>query len=225
LTNGVAPVPFVHRYLDPGDRLGEVLFGLIMVLTFTLTTELTLHDGRASARELLIAAVGCNVAWGIIDGGMYVMGAMLERARRAKAIRAVQQAPDEAAALAVVAGVLDETLVGLQPEAERQRVYREVREMAMRAPVPPTRLLRDDVMGAVACFLLVVLSLVPVALPFVLIDEPRLALRVSNALLLALLFFTGYQWGRYANANRWLTGLVYLAVGLVLVGVAIALGG
>jgi VIT1/CCC1 family predicted Fe2+/Mn2+ transporter len=80
-------------------------------------------------------------------------------------------------------------------------------------------------MGAIACFLLVVLSLVPVALPFVFIDEPWLALRVSNALLLALLFVTGYQWGRHANANRWLTGLVYLAVGLALVGVAIALGG
>ena len=216
---------FVQRHLDPGDRLGEVLFGLIMVLTITLTTELALEDGRAGARELLIAAIGCNVAWGIIDGGMYVMGAMLERARRAKAIIAVQQAPDEASALGVVAESLDGTLVSLQPEDERQRVYRQAREMALRATPSPTRLLREDLLGGVACFLLVVLSVVPVVLPFLFIRDPWLALRVSNGLLVVLLFVTGYEWGRHANTNRWLTAVAFLAVGLLLVGVAIALGG
>ena len=216
---------FVQRHLDPGDRLGEVLFGLVMVLTITLTTELALEDGRAGARELLIAAIGCNVAWGIIDGGMYVMGAMLERARRAKAIIAVQQAPDEASALGVVAGTLDGTLVSLQPEDDRLRVYRQVREMALRATPSPTRLLREDLLGGVACFLLVVLSVVPVVLPFVFIRDPWLALRVSNGLLVVLLFVTGYEWGRHANTNRWLTAVAFLAVGLLLVGVAIALGG
>ncbi|HJS56784.1 MAG TPA: VIT family protein [Vicinamibacteria bacterium] len=216
---------FVRSYLDPGDRLGEVLFGLIMVLTITLTTELALEDGRAGARELLIAAIGCNVAWGIIDGGMYVMGAMLERARRANAILAVKGAPDEATALAIVEDALEGTLVALQPDEERRRLYRQVREMALRATPAPTRLQREDLLGGAACLLLVVLSVVPVVLPFLLIRDPWLALRVSNALLVVLLFVTGYEWGRHANTSRWLAGLIYMAVGLVLVGVAIALGG
>jgi VIT1/CCC1 family predicted Fe2+/Mn2+ transporter len=214
-----------QRYLDPGDRLGEVLFGLIMVLTITLTAELTLHDGGASVRELMVAAIGCNVAWGIIDGGMYVMAALLERARRAKTLRAVQQAPDEASGLAVVAGVLDDTLVGLQPEQTRSRLYADVREMALRVKPQPVRILREDLMGALACFLLVVLSLIPAIVPFFFIDEPRLALRWSNGLLVASLFGTGFAWGHHANANRWLTGSVFMAVGLALVGIAIALGG
>ncbi len=29
-------LPRLHRDLDPGDSLGELIFGLIMVLTFTL---------------------------------------------------------------------------------------------------------------------------------------------------------------------------------------------
>jgi len=216
---------FVQRHLDPGDRLGEVLFGLIMVLTITLTAEIALHDGRASVRELLIAAIGCNVAWGIIDGGMYVMGAMLERARREKAIQAVREAPDEASGLAVVAEALEGSLVAMQPEAERARLYREAREMALRTLPQPTRLQREDVLGGVACFLLVVVSVVPVVLPFVVIRDPWLALRASNALLVGLLFVTGYEWARHANTHRWLTGLVFLGVGLALVGVAVALGG
>jgi VIT1/CCC1 family predicted Fe2+/Mn2+ transporter len=214
-----------QKYLDPGDRLGEVLFGLIMVLTVTLTAGLTLHDGRASVRELLIAAIGCNVAWGIIDGGMYVMSAMLERARRTKTILAVQQAKDEASGLAVVAEALDDTLVGLQPAEERQDLYRRIREAALRTTALPTGLLREDLLGALACFFWVVLSLVPVILPFAFIREAHSALRLSNALLVGLLFLTGYQWGRHALANRWLSGLAFLAIGLGLVGVAIALGG
>lgn len=216
---------FTQRYLDPADRLGEVLFGLIMVLTVTLTADLTLHDGRASARELMVAAIGCNVAWGIIDGGMYVMAALLERARRAKALLAVQRAPDEAAGLAVVAEVLDDTLIGLQPAEDRQRAYAKVREMALRTEPGPVRIVRDDLIGALACFLLVVLSLVPAILPFLFIDEARTALRWSNGLLVASLFGTGFAWGHHAGANRWLTGGVFMAVGLALVGIAIALGG
>jgi hypothetical protein len=66
---------------------------------------------------------------------------------------------------------------------------------------------------------------VPAVLPFLLIRDPALALRVSNALLVGLLFAVGYHWGRHANARPWLTGLVFLAVGLALVGLAVALGG
>jgi hypothetical protein len=33
---------FVPKYLDPASRLGEILFGLMMVLTVTLTAGLTI---------------------------------------------------------------------------------------------------------------------------------------------------------------------------------------
>jgi hypothetical protein len=39
---------FVPKYLDPASRLGEILFGLIMVLTVTLTAGLTVDEGRAA---------------------------------------------------------------------------------------------------------------------------------------------------------------------------------
>ena len=45
---------FVPRYLDPASRLGEILFGLIMVLTVTLTAGLTVDEGRAGVRQLLV---------------------------------------------------------------------------------------------------------------------------------------------------------------------------
>ena len=58
---------FVRRYLDPASRLGEILFGLIMVLTVTLPVGFAVAEGRRGVRQLLLAAIGSCVAWGIID--------------------------------------------------------------------------------------------------------------------------------------------------------------
>ena len=60
------------RILDPMDRISEVLFGLIMALTFTCTLGVAIAD-NIQVRTMLIGALGCNLAWGIIDGGVYLM--------------------------------------------------------------------------------------------------------------------------------------------------------
>ncbi len=53
----------IHRYLDPASSLGEVLYGLIMTLTFTLGAGIIVENqGREGAHELLIAVIGCNIA-------------------------------------------------------------------------------------------------------------------------------------------------------------------
>ena len=65
----------------------------------------------------------------------------------------------------------------------------------------------------------------PIILPFLLIGNEVLALRVSNGLILAMLFAMGWRWAAFANMSRVKTGLGLLAMGLVLVAITIALGG
>src|SRR6478735_456381 len=93
---------FVHRYLDPGSRLGEILFGLIMVLTATLTAGLTASEGKTGVRHFLLAAIGSNVAWGIIDAVMYIMNSMIVRRGKLRLVEAVQHTSDPGAALFLV---------------------------------------------------------------------------------------------------------------------------
>ena len=71
-----------HRILSPIDRVSEVIFGLIMALTFTGTISV-FEAGREEVREVLVGALGCNIAWGLVDGVMYVITALVERARDA----------------------------------------------------------------------------------------------------------------------------------------------
>ena len=69
-----------RRVLDPIDRISEVLFGLIMVLTFTGSLSVA-EAGRDDVRTMLIGALGCNLAWGIIDAMLYLMGCLAEKGR------------------------------------------------------------------------------------------------------------------------------------------------
>lgn len=53
---------FVAAHLDPADRIGEALFGLIMALGFIGAVRLGIEE--AASRELSVAILGCNLAWG-----------------------------------------------------------------------------------------------------------------------------------------------------------------
>ncbi len=214
------------KYLDPASSLSEVLFGLIMTLTFTLGAGLTIQEeGREGARELLIATIGCNLAWGFIDGVLYIVGQLYERGRRKRLAHQVRRSREDAEAIALVAGEYDDLLGAVTSEEERQSLYRRIVDRLRSGTIPPNRMNRADLLGAVASFWLVFLASLPAAIPFVFIDDPWWALRVSNLLLLVLLFVAGCAWGRHAVARPWLAGLVFLVGGTVLVAATIALGG
>lgn len=150
------PVPFLIRFIDtylsPGDRLAETLCGLIMVLTFTLVAGSQVGEGREGVRSLLIATVGCNVAWGIIDGVLYAMAALVQRGRRARLAVRIQKAGSEAEALEVIGRELDADLETVAPAQDRQRLYAAVRDFVSRAEAPKARLKRGDLLGALAIF-------------------------------------------------------------------------
>jgi hypothetical protein len=216
----------MHRYLDPASSLGEILFGLIMTLTFTLGAGLIIEDeGREGARQLLIAVIGCNVAWGIIDGALYIVGQLFDRGRSRKLGMAIRASADKSAAIALVAEELDPAVSGVLNDSERETLYGRIAENIRQKPSAATKVSKEDWMGAFTSFWLVVITSAPAAIPFLLFDDARFALRVSNAILLGLLFLSGYWWSRYTLGKPWLTGIIFLLGGGLLVMAAIALGG
>jgi VIT1/CCC1 family predicted Fe2+/Mn2+ transporter len=162
--------------LDPVDRASEIVFGLLMALTFT--GSVSVAGGGEDVRTMMAAALGCNLAWGLTDGVMYLVAVYVERARAAR-------------------------LAG--------------------RPVP--LLGREDFIGALGVFLMVVLATFPVVIPFAVMQNTELALRVSNGIALLTLFAAGWMLGRYAGGRGWLAGTVMAALGTVLVLVIVALGG
>jgi VIT1/CCC1 family predicted Fe2+/Mn2+ transporter len=204
------------------DRISEVLFGLIMVLTYTSTLSVVTAD-RIQIRTMLIGALGCNLAWGIIDAGMYLMARLHEQGRNILMLREAREASDPVSARDAITDALPPLLASVLPQEQLEAMRQKLRQL----PDPPMRpsLTKKDWIGAAAVCLVVFLSTFPVAIPFMLTDDARLGLRVSNIVAIVMLFMCGYLFGQHAGLRPWATGLSSVAIGGVLVAVAIALGG
>ena len=210
------------RVLEPIDRVSEVLFGLIMVLTFTGSLSVA-EAGRDDVRVMLIGALGCNVAWGIIDGMLYLMGCLAEKGRNLKTYLAVRKATDPVKAQRLIAGALPSVVASILEPAELETMRRRL----MQLPEPPERvfLSTDDWLGSLGVFLLVFVSTFPVVIPFIFMERLGPAMRVSNAIAIVMLFLTGYAFGRLTERHPWLVGLSMVVLGSMLAGMTMALGG
>lgn len=123
----------------------------------------------------------------------------------------------------MIAGTLPPIVASLLKAEELETIRQRLRllpELARRA-----HLVRDNYLGALGVFLLVFLSTLPVVIPFLLVPEPQRALRVSNAVGIAMLFLTGYVFGRASGRSPWGMGLAMVLLGAVLVALTMALGG
>jgi hypothetical protein len=211
-----------RRVLDPTERFSEILFGLIMVLTFTGSLSAA-ESGRVEVRTMLLGAIGCNLAWGIVDAIMYVLNSLGSRGAGLLVLRRLRQASKPEEAHALIAESLHPAIAATLRHEDLERIRQGLDAM----PEPPQRagLKREDLSGALASFLLVFLSTFPVVVPFFFISEAMLALRVSNGVAIVLLFLSGYELAKYSGFRPWLTGLVMVGIGVALVGITMALGG
>jgi hypothetical protein len=210
------------RFLEPHERIAEVLFGLIMVLTFTGSLGVA-TAGRSEIRTMLVGALGCNLAWGIIDGVLYLMGCLAEKNRSLLTLRALRKATDPQKAQRIFAAALPSALASILQPAELESICRRLKDL----PEPPERatLGRKDWLGALAVFVWVFLATFPVAIPFMFMQSAGLAMRLSNTIAVLMLFLTGYAFGRITSRRPWAMGVSMVLVGAILVGITMALGG
>src|SRR4030095_13499625 len=76
--------------LDPMERISETLFGLIMALTFLCSLGIA-TGANINIQTMLIGALGCNLAWGIVDGGLYLLARINDRGDKILTLRALRQ--------------------------------------------------------------------------------------------------------------------------------------
>ena len=203
------------------ERLSEIIFGLIMVLTFTCSFSAA-TSGRAEVREMLIGALGCNFAWGVIDALMYLMSSLGMRGHSLLSLQRLRQGgPEEGRA--VLAGALPPLVASNLREEELESIRQRLASLP--EPAQRARLGAEDWKGAFAVFLLVFLSTFPVILPFFAVRDAPMALRLSNGIALFLLLLSGYKLGRYSGRSPWGTALSMAAIGIAVVAGTIALGG
>ncbi|MFV3289811.1 VIT1/CCC1 transporter family protein [Pseudomonas sp. NY11955] len=207
--------------LEPIDRITEVIFGLLMAMTFIGSLSVA-TAGREEARVMLAAALGCNLAWGLADAVIYLLRTWTERTR-ARTLLTRLQAAGGGEARRLIADALPER-IGLALDDEGLEMLRSQMQRDAARPLP-ARLGLEDFKAALGTFLLVVLATFPMVIPFLLIDTTGTAIRVSNLVALAMLYLAGWLLARYSGGRTQLTGVAMVAVGASLILAIIALGG
>jgi len=199
-----------------------MLFGLFMALTFVGAVSVA-EAGRTHIRDMFVAALGCNLAWGLVDAIMYLVRAVTDRGRSLMLMHSVRAAPDAETGRRLLESLLSRGAASLVSPAEVEAIRGRVVAMPS-VPARPT-LGWDDLLAALAIFLIVVAATFPVVLPFALIQDVATAKSVSRAIALAMLFAGGLALGRYAGYGSWRVGLMMVGVGTALVIAINALGG
>ena len=222
---------FLSNLLDPIDRLAETIYSVLILLTFTLAFRIfhletvgTVSDEYIN--NLLGGALLAIVAYGVIDGIVYMLTEVLERGEKHRLLWHIQAADTGEEAAEAVADELDFILEPITSEDQRAALYRDILAHLHDSEPQPIRLKREDFIGALGCVFVAIISVLPALLPFLIVrNDPSLAIRLSNIISFAVLFYAGYQWGKYTEINPWKTGLVLVGVGGLLAAIAIPFGG
>jgi hypothetical protein len=223
MTDATDPTrPVREPVLSPVDRVSEMLFGLFMALTFTGAVSVA-GQGEAQIRTMFIAALGCNLAWGLVDAVMYLVRTVTDRGRLLTLIRSVRAAPDAQAGCGLIERSLSKVAAHLVSATEIEAIRARIVALADLPDRP--RLDRGDALAALAIFLIVVGATFPVVLPFMMFDDVGVAKNLSRAVALAMLFSGGLALGRYAGFGSWKVGLTMVGLGSGLVVAINALGG
>jgi VIT1/CCC1 family predicted Fe2+/Mn2+ transporter len=177
----------------------------------------------ATVREILMAALGCNIAWGIVDATVYLLTTATERARGRAQARAIRTAPDPEAK-AQLRALLPEQAGRAMSDEQAETILAWMRDNPPERNAGPV-LQRPDYWAAVQVFLLVTGATFPPVLPFLLVDSVPLAMRLSNAVAVAMLVVIGWRLDQEMQGGRHLMRWIIPVIGLLMVAVTIALGG
>jgi VIT1/CCC1 family predicted Fe2+/Mn2+ transporter len=209
------------RLLDPIERVSEIIFGLIMAVTIVGSLSIA-TAGQSETRTVMVAALGCNLAWGLVDAVMYLVRTLTER-RRNLALAKQAAVADVDTAHRLIMASLPEHVAALTGEPELEAMRRKLRALT---DLGGGGLGRDDYLAAIGIFLLVVGATFPVVIPFLATRDLALAMQWSRVITLAMLFAAGLALGRYAgHAHPARTGLLMSLLGAALIVAVKALGG
>ena len=225
---------FLARVLNPVDRLVQAIYSILIVLSFTLAAQALYAEGAFSqassevnwVRQLLVATFGCALAWGLIDGVMYILSSHFERDQEQRLLQMLRDAKSAGVGRELIAEEVEQSYAAFAELPGRQALYDAMYHELRNVEPERTHLQREDFSGALGVVVVAVGTALPLLVPLALLQgEPWLAVRLSNLIACAMLFWLGYSWATYSGGRPIFTGLLLLIVGLGMVAIAIPLGG
>lgn len=208
--------------LDEEDRISEILCGMMIVLAYTLTINVT-GSGKQEVRDLLWGALCCNLAWGLIDAVTYVIDTLMDRARTITQIKKIRESLPGNPSREILRDNIPLLLSDLMTDEDIDRLCDKVKNLPP-DPKVDRSLNMKDLLNAGQIFLLVFVSTFPIALPFLIFNNLKTAMLVSNGTALACLFAAGYALALYSGLKPFITALAYTIFGTAIIILSVLVG-
>jgi len=223
----------LENLINPIDRLSETMFSILIMLFFTLVYRVnqypsfTFYENQETIiSNMILGALITVISWGFFDGVMYALFSLLERSEKHRLLKSIQTADDDATAVEVIADELDYILEPITKEDQRTSLYQNILGFLRNSQPQNINFKREDFTAILGHVFVAVIAIIPSMIPLVIFRQNvELAIRSSNIVSFAVLFISGYQWGKYTGVAPWKTGMLITAVGVLTVIIGILLGG
>ena len=210
---------FVGETLSLGDRLSELLYGVLMVTSISGLVLLGQPGGENDLYYMLVVLFITIVMWGLLDGISYALLSSANRAERETLIESLQVEKDRSKRKEAIEGDLEGTLLARLDDESRSKIV-DIIEIGL--PRDEERMKKNKLTGfekdiILAAFLLDFIALIILVFPYLFFDNVKTAALTSHVMALGMFVIIGYYYSKYAHLNKWKGAFVCGLLGLILV--------
>lgn len=209
----------------PGLVLQELLYGFIMELIFVTAARIGMLDYGSKA-GLCLMILGMNTTWGAIDAVVFYMIDRFGHSNHRRMILLGKNGgADREAAVDYLVDSFSATPLDALDPAEERRICGLIVDAAVETPEGMRRDRRGMMLSSAGCFIVTMLTVIPVVIPILLLDDLYEGLTLASCLSAVILFFVGYAMKDYYGVNGWAMGLFLAAMAWGMTVVATFTGG
>ncbi len=208
----------LSNYIGAYWASAEVMYAVIIAITFTSTLR-GFENPIGNYYTIVYSALFCCMAWGIADGLFYSWERVYIARTENEIIEASKTVEKKEAAISLVREELNDTILRNIDDDSRKELYEKLVNYLAGCGVKEKPSGWDIFNIVLGTFIVSTLAGLIIVIPFFLIDNLRLALDISNAFGIFLLFIIGF----YRSRGRSLFEKVRVGLGTALIGIIITI--
>lgn len=210
---------FIGETLSLGDRLSELLYGVLMVSAISGLVVWVGPRDESGIEYMLVVLFISIIMWGLLDGISYALLGAANRAERETLLESLQEEKDLQKRRAAIEEDLGDTFLARLDDESRSRIVELVDQGLPREgeKMRRNRLTAYEKKIVVAAFLLDFIPLLILVVPYLYADSLATAALTSHTIALVMFIFIGFFYAKYANLNKWKGAFAAGLIGLVVI--------
>jgi hypothetical protein len=212
-------IPVIGENLPVGDRLSEILYGVLMVSSISGLVEYVGPRDETGLRYMIIVLFTTIILWGLLDGFSYAMISAGSRAEKEALIESLAKEPDREKRLAAIREDVEATMPYTLDEEAKGRIF-EVVDRGLAKPrqrMVSNKLTDHEKKIILAAFLLDFVPLIFLVTPYFFVPSVRLGALISHSMAFGMFVVIGYLYAKNAHMTAWKGAFICGAVGLAII--------